>query len=155
MHSLTVEGLGLDGNLVESNNFPLPKLQQKLRRLAGDLYNGKGFFLIRGIEQTYCVEDSMIVFLGIQSYIAERRMRQDEAGNMIGQVFKILSSQLSANTILSSCPFRYKQQQTFKSRAAFNPRYCMTLERHLPEDANKKPAISHRSRSRYTCLSNS
>ena len=155
MHSLTVEGLGLDGNLVESNNFPLPKLQHRLRGLAGDLYNGRGFFLIRGIEQTYCVEDSVIVFLGIQSYIAERRMRQDEAGNMIGQVFQTFCSQLSANTTLSSCSFRYEQQQTFKSRAAFEPRYCMTLERHLPKEANKKLAISHRSRSRHTCLSNS
>jgi hypothetical protein len=71
---------------VERNNFPLPKLQDTLRRLASDLYNGKGFCVIRGIEPgRYCIEDGMIVFLGIQSYIAERQMRQDEAGNMVGK----------------------------------------------------------------------
>ena len=81
-----MQGLGLDGNLVESNNFPLPDLKYTLRDLANDLYNGKGFCIIRGIEQgRYCMEDGMIVFLGIQSYIAEKRMRQDDAGNMVGE----------------------------------------------------------------------
>ncbi len=83
---LTTEGCGLDGNLVESSNFPLPNLQHKLRVLAEDLYNGKGFCVIRGIDYgRYCVEDATIIFLGIQSYIAPSRMRQDEAGNMIGK----------------------------------------------------------------------
>jgi hypothetical protein len=77
--------LGLDGNFVNSDNFPLPQLQHVLRRLADDLHNGRGFCLIRGLEPgRYCIEDRTVVFLGIQSFIAERRMRQDEVGNMIG-----------------------------------------------------------------------
>jgi hypothetical protein len=31
------------------------------------------------------MEDSTTIFLGIQSYIAEKRARQDEKGNMIGK----------------------------------------------------------------------
>ena len=43
--------------------------------------------MIRGLEpDRYSLEDSVIVFLGIQSHIAEGRMRQDEAGNMLGRI---------------------------------------------------------------------
>lgn len=79
--------LCLDGDLVDRKNFPLPKLGPTLDSIAGDVHNGKGFCVLRGLEtDRYCVEDGMIVFLGIQSYIAERRMRQDEVGNMLVHV---------------------------------------------------------------------
>ncbi|KAH7417717.1 taurine catabolism dioxygenase TauD [Cadophora sp. MPI-SDFR-AT-0126] len=81
------KSLCLDGNLVDRSNFPLPRLQQTLGSLAEDIHNGKGFCILRGLEaDRYCLEDSMIVFLGIQSYVAERWMRQDEVGNMLVHV---------------------------------------------------------------------
>ena len=71
---------------MDSNNFPLPNLREKLQHLAEDVHNGKGFFVLRGPEPTrYSVEDSTVIFLGIQSYIAEQRLRQDSRGNMIGK----------------------------------------------------------------------
>lgn len=45
---------------------------------------GRGFVVIRGLEASkYTVEDSVTVFLGVASYIAEKRGRQDRKGNML------------------------------------------------------------------------
>jgi len=53
--------------------------------LSLQLHRGEGFYVIRGIDyEKYFVEDGTIVFLAIQSFIVEKRGRQDEAGNMIG-----------------------------------------------------------------------
>ncbi|KAI8623894.1 Clavaminate synthase-like protein [Xylariaceae sp. FL1651] len=75
----------LDGNLVNEDNFPLPTLGPKLRSLAHDIYNGKGFHVVRGLNpDDYSVEDLTIIWLGIQTYIADQRGRQDHRGNMLG-----------------------------------------------------------------------
>jgi len=76
---------GIDGDLVNSSNFPLLNFQHTLRKLSLALHGGRGFCVIKGLEyDKYSVEDNMVIFLGIQSYIAETRARQDEMGNMIG-----------------------------------------------------------------------
>ena len=76
---------GIDGDLVDSTNFPLPKLQHTLRKLSLELHSGSGFCVIRNLDyDKYSVEDNTVIFLGIQSFIAETRARQDEKGNMIG-----------------------------------------------------------------------
>ncbi|KAG4416259.1 hypothetical protein IFR04_010605 [Cadophora malorum] len=81
------KSLCLDGDLVDRTNFPLHQLQRTLDCVAEQIHNGKGFCILRGLEaDRYCLEDSMIVFLGVQSYVAERRMRQDEVGNMLVHV---------------------------------------------------------------------
>ncbi|PVH82365.1 taurine catabolism dioxygenase TauD [Cadophora sp. DSE1049] len=81
------KSLCLDGNLVDRTNFLLHQLERTLEAIAEDIHNGKGFCILRGLEaDRYCLEDGMIVFLGIQSYVAERRMRQDEVGNMLVHV---------------------------------------------------------------------
>ncbi|KAL2075044.1 hypothetical protein VTL71DRAFT_8824 [Oculimacula yallundae] len=79
--------LCLDGNLVDRENFQLRRLGKTLDGVADEIHNGRGFCVIRGLDANrYSLEDGMIVFLGIQSYVAERRMRQDEAGNMLVHV---------------------------------------------------------------------
>lgn len=76
---------GIDGDLVDSTNFPLPNLRHTLRKLSLELHSGRGFCVIRDFKyEKYSVEDNMVIFLGIQSFIAETRARQDEKGNMIG-----------------------------------------------------------------------
>ncbi|KAI8952666.1 hypothetical protein F4801DRAFT_588774 [Xylaria longipes] len=62
-------GEELDGNLVDCTNFPLPKLGPRLQELSLDLHYGK--------------EATTIIFLDIQAYVAEKRGRQDELGNMV------------------------------------------------------------------------
>jgi hypothetical protein len=75
----------LHGDLVTQETFPLPTLRNVLQVLCNEVHNGKGFFVLRGLDpEKYSVEDGMVIFLGIQTYIAEQRARQDDKGNMIG-----------------------------------------------------------------------
>ena len=77
--------LGLDGDCVSRDNFPLPTLGSRLDRIRRDVHQGKGFGVIRGLDpQKYSVEDLTVLYLGIQSYIADRHGRQDRKGNMLG-----------------------------------------------------------------------
>jgi hypothetical protein len=85
--------LDQDGDLVEPDSFPLPTLGTKLRELSRDVHNGRGFCVIRGINPaSYSVEDLTLAYLGVQSYIAEQRGRQDKRGNMLGQCSGMLCS---------------------------------------------------------------
>ncbi|KAI0097587.1 hypothetical protein GGR51DRAFT_467234 [Nemania sp. FL0031] len=87
----------LDGDLVDCDNFPLPQLGPRLRDLSLGLHNARGFFLLRGIDQDkYSVEEMTVIFLGIQSYVAAKRGRQDELGNMLVHIIP-RSSQSSSN----------------------------------------------------------
>lgn len=71
---------------MEPSNFPLPTLGPKLLALSHDVHSGKGFCVIRGLNPAaYTVEDLTLVYLGVQSYIAEQRGRQDKRGNMLGE----------------------------------------------------------------------
>lgn len=75
----------MDGSDASPDNFPLPTLGPKLKDLANDVYNGRGFCVIRGLDLTkYSVEDSTMIWLGIQGYIARQQARQDKKGNMLG-----------------------------------------------------------------------
>ncbi|KAH7247062.1 hypothetical protein B0J15DRAFT_469120 [Fusarium solani] len=79
--------LGLDGDEVSRDNFPLPNLSRRLRSSSETLHMGRGFVVIRGLEASrYTVEDSVTIFLGVASYIAEKRGRQDRKGNMLSHV---------------------------------------------------------------------
>lgn len=103
----------LDGDLVNSENFPLPKLQNNLRKLCYEVHHGKGFFLMRGLDlKKYSVEDGMIIFLGIQSYIAQQRGRQDDRGNMIVHI-------ISDSTAFSS-PIKSLHSRHSNSSIAFH-----------------------------------
>lgn len=83
--NIFLEGLELDGSDLSPGNFPLPTLAAELGRLSRDVYEGRGFCVIRGIDpKMYAVEDLTLVYLGIQSHIADQRGRQDKRGNMLG-----------------------------------------------------------------------
>ena len=76
--------LGLDGDEVSTDNFPLPNLSRRLRASAETIHLGRGFVVIRGIDRSkYTVEDSVTIFLGVASYIADKRGLQDRKGNML------------------------------------------------------------------------
>ena len=64
--------------------FPLPTLGKTLERAAEDIYNGRGLIIVRGLDpDTLSVEDSTLIYLGLSSYIAERRGKQDQRGSML------------------------------------------------------------------------
>jgi hypothetical protein len=71
---------------VNKRTFPLPKLKRRLQEVALTLHEGIGFTIIRGLEpRRYTAMDNMIIYLGITSYVAEKRGCQDSDGNMISE----------------------------------------------------------------------
>jgi hypothetical protein len=57
--------------------------------MCHDLYDGKGFGIVRGLNpDDYTLSDLTIVYLGITSYIAEVRGKQDQRGSMLIHVVK-------------------------------------------------------------------
>ncbi|KAI0974524.1 hypothetical protein F4678DRAFT_470516 [Xylaria arbuscula] len=85
----------LDGNLVNQDNFRLPSLGPKLRVLSEDIYNGRGFHIVRGLDPSdYSVEDLAIIRLGVQAYIADQCGRQDHRGNMLVHIVADNSSEV-------------------------------------------------------------
>ena len=65
----------------------LPTLGPRLSLASLDIHAGSGFFVIRGLEPSLLsAEDNILIFLGLSSYIGDVRGRQDEKGNMLGEL---------------------------------------------------------------------
>ncbi|KAK4171360.1 hypothetical protein QBC36DRAFT_391169 [Triangularia setosa] len=78
---------GLDGNEVTPATFPLPNLATKLSSVCSDIYEGRGYAILRGLDpDAYHIEDLTIIYLGISSYVGERRGKQDHNGSMLMHV---------------------------------------------------------------------
>lgn len=74
-------------SLVDKASFPLPKLGETLSAIQSDLYNGRGFATLRGIDVDALSPDDLgIVYLGTTAYIAEQRGMQDRTGTMMSMV---------------------------------------------------------------------
>jgi hypothetical protein len=59
----------------------------KLGNLCADVYEGRGFAILRGLDpDAYSVEDLTVVYLGLSSYIGERRGKQDQRGSMLSKI---------------------------------------------------------------------
>jgi hypothetical protein len=90
------KSLGRDGNEVNRQYFPLPTLGKMLLHYAEDLHHGKGFVNIRGLDPNhYSSEDNILLFLGISSYIGEKRAKQDDDGSMLMHISDAKSSRES------------------------------------------------------------
>ncbi|SPJ72177.1 related to TfdA family oxidoreductase [Fusarium torulosum] len=91
------KALELDGDCVSRDNFPLPTLGPRLDLIRRDVHQGKGFGVIRGLDtKKYSPEDLTVLYLGLQSYIANRHGRQDRKGNMLVHIVADNSSKLKA-----------------------------------------------------------
>ena len=77
------EELGLNVEEVNPRNFPLPSLALRLRSLVLELHNGRGFFVLRGLDLTkYLPEDNTLIYVAIASHIAGKRGKQNEDGDI-------------------------------------------------------------------------
>lgn len=92
------KALELDGDLATPDNFPLPTVGQNvLSRMRNDIYQGKGFAVLRGLDSSkYSVEDMTTIYLGVQAHIANRFGRQDKKGNMLVHIIADDSSKQRA-----------------------------------------------------------
>ncbi|KAF3012309.1 hypothetical protein E8E14_000041, partial [Neopestalotiopsis sp. 37M] len=78
------KALELDGDFINSKNFSLPTLGPKLEDIRQTIYDGRGFSVIRGINPAnFSIEDLTMIWLGIQTHVADQRGCQDHKGNMI------------------------------------------------------------------------
>jgi hypothetical protein len=60
--------------MVSLETFPLPDLSKVLEDICIGMYDGCGFAVVRGLDsETYVVTDFTTVYLGLSSYVAERR----------------------------------------------------------------------------------
>ncbi|CAJ2500746.1 Uu.00g035990.m01.CDS01 [Anthostomella pinea] len=81
------KGLHLDARYINPKTFPLPSLATRLRGVSHDLYYGKGFVIIRGLDPNeFSKEDNALVFLGISSHIAPQHGAQTKQGHMMVHV---------------------------------------------------------------------
>lgn len=76
---------------VSKQTFPLPTLGGKLEDLSKELYFGRGFAILRGLEpKKYSFLETIVIYTGVTSYVAEGRGCQDEFGNMISEISQVL-----------------------------------------------------------------
>jgi hypothetical protein len=70
---------------VSKATFPLPALGLQLDRIRDDVYHGRGFAILRGLDvDSFSEKELVIVYLGITSYVAETRGKQNQRGDMLG-----------------------------------------------------------------------
>jgi hypothetical protein len=54
--------------------------------MTAELHHGRGFFVLRGLDpRGLSSEDTILRYLGISSYVADKIAVQDEYGNVFGQ----------------------------------------------------------------------
>ncbi|KAI1849909.1 hypothetical protein JX265_013496 [Neoarthrinium moseri] len=68
------KGLEMNGDDVNRERFPLPGLEKRLDQCALETHFGPGLCVIKGLDpRNYSIEDNMIIFLGISSYLGGMR----------------------------------------------------------------------------------
>ncbi|KAF8443469.1 hypothetical protein BDZ91DRAFT_174561 [Kalaharituber pfeilii] len=69
---------------IDRDTFSLPLLGPRITEISRQLDNGCGFFILRGFDpKKYSSEENVILYAGVASYVADKRGRQDEHGNML------------------------------------------------------------------------
>ncbi|KAK4152149.1 hypothetical protein C8A00DRAFT_35173 [Chaetomidium leptoderma] len=75
---------GLSPDHVGPATFPLPNLNSRLVQASDIIHDGRGFVVLRGLQPAkYSNFDNILLYLGVTSYIAEKRGMQDFDGRMI------------------------------------------------------------------------
>ena len=88
---MTEENLAFDQ--IKDDTFVLPGLRSRLKEVQDKIYNGIGFFVLRGLDvDSYSRRECLRIFLGVSSYIAAHRGAQDQNGNLLREfIAKIMS----------------------------------------------------------------
>jgi TfdA family taurine catabolism dioxygenase TauD len=77
---------------IRNEDFPLPTLALRLRRLLDEVLNGRGFVLLRALPVgTWTKRESAIAFFGIGTHIGNARS-QNAQGHVLGHVKDLGSS---------------------------------------------------------------
>jgi hypothetical protein len=78
--------IGRDLLTVGRDDFALPTLAARLKRIENDLINGRGFVRIRGIDRTaYDAETMCLIYWGIGAHLG-KPWEQNKYGHVLGDV---------------------------------------------------------------------
>jgi hypothetical protein len=81
-----MEETGLDPAALRRENFPLPTLGPRLRHILGEVLDGRGFALLRGLPVgEWGPECSAVAFLGLGLHLGNLRP-QNARGHLLGHV---------------------------------------------------------------------
>ncbi|KAI5865234.1 Clavaminate synthase-like protein [Durotheca rogersii] len=84
--------LELDGDEASRGYFPLPNLREQLEKCALEVHRGSGICIIRGLNpENYTIEDNIVLFLALASYIGDQRGLQGPKGNMLSHITELKS----------------------------------------------------------------
>ncbi|HBB96509.1 MAG TPA: taurine catabolism dioxygenase TauD [Blastocatellia bacterium] len=93
---------------IGSDDFPLPKLATRLRRLLEEVLGGRGFVLIKALPvQRWTSREAAIAFLGIGTHLGNLRMQNAE-GHLLGHVKDLGRSSLDPNARI----YQTRERQT-------------------------------------------
>ena len=86
---IAMRGFKASGNVladISPASFPLPSFGPALRGLLGELLEGRGFFMLRGLPlERYTREEQAIAYMGMGSYLGRSRS-QNAKGHLLGHV---------------------------------------------------------------------
>jgi TfdA family taurine catabolism dioxygenase TauD len=84
VHAFQKTGAGAE--TLRPGNFPLPRLGPVLREVLGELLEGRGFILLRGLPvERMTREEQAIAYLGLGSWLGRFRS-QNAKGHLLGHV---------------------------------------------------------------------
>jgi hypothetical protein len=93
---------------ITSEDFPLPTLGPRLRRLLEEVLGGRGFVLIKALPvQRWTRREAAIAFLGIGTHLGNLRMQNAE-GHLLGHVKDLGRSSLDPNARI----YQTRERQT-------------------------------------------
>ncbi|AUX44376.1 taurine dioxygenase [Sorangium cellulosum] len=103
---------GGDPALMRPEDFPLPTLAPRLRRVLAEVLEGRGFALLRGLRGPWLdrsdARAAAIVFLGIGSHLGSARS-QNAKGHVLGHVKDLGLSSQDPNVRI----YQTRERQTF------------------------------------------
>jgi hypothetical protein len=102
---------GLELAAVTRADFPLPTLGPVLDRLRGDVVNGRGFVLLRGLPvEGRPVEESATLYWGLGAYFGSA-CSQNGKGHLLGHVYDLGQGLSATNPLLRS--YQTAERQRF------------------------------------------
>jgi len=97
-----VKALGLDLASVTRADFPLPTLGPVLDRLRGEVVDGRGFVLLRGMRvEGRPIADTATAYWGVGSYFGSARS-QNGKGHLLGHVYDLEQGLSATNPLIRS-----------------------------------------------------
>lgn len=104
-----LDAAGADIARIGRADFALPRLAPRMQRILGDVQDGRGFVLLRGLPvQRWSLRQSAIAFFGLGAHLGSARS-QNAKGHVLGHVQDLGLSSSDPNVRIYQTP----ERQTF------------------------------------------